>query len=232
MPLSSTVRAACVLTLVLGFPLASRPASAQPAWQGGVDFVTALPVGAFATTVGLAPGGLFWVDRQLGSSPFSLGGEFGGVVYGSENWTSAVVGAPNLSLNMSTSNDLLLWGLRLAAGRRTGRWRPYALASLGGQSLLTTTRASQPGITGDKVASTTDLSDSVLAYGGGIGLTRNLNASGRARLAIAARYSRGGPANYLTKGAIDRGGDSLHLDVSRTRTDTVLFTIGVEGGSR
>ena len=139
------MRPARVGALVVALALVASSADAQPGslnppkWQGGANFLAAWATGEFSENIDAAAGVLIQVDRRIGESVFSLGGEFGFVVYGSQDWTSTVVGAPNLKVNLVTSNNVGLLSARLRAGRQTGKWRPDVYGAIGAHGLWTDT---------------------------------------------------------------------------------------------
>ena len=47
---------------------------------------------------------------------------------------------------------------------------------------------------------------------------------------VSLRYMRGGTADYLVEGALRVEGSQVSRDISRSRTDTVAFYIGVAFG--
>ena len=70
----------------------------------------------------------------------------------------------------------------------------------------------------------------MFAYGVGAGVTRRLfsgDQGGGLSLDTGVRYARGGKAKYLTKGAIDRDDLMPTLNYSYSRTDTIIFDLGV-----
>jgi hypothetical protein len=214
---------------------AAQPAPAEPRkWQFGLSFAAGVATGEFAEHVDSAPGVLFFVDRQIHGSVFSVGGELVYLLYGSQDWTSTVVGAPNLKVKLTTSNNALMGLGHLRAARRSGNWRPYVDGELGAQGLWTETSIDL-GASDCRVlcpdVSATDLEDTVFAYGFGAGLTWRPSEGGVFGLDVGARYSSGGEAKYLTEGAIIRNPDGQPtVNVSRSRTDMLLFYVGVTVG--
>src|SRR4029453_8283742 len=126
-------------------------------WQLGLSFAEASATGEFANQVDSAAGVLFFIDRQVHNSVFSVGGEFVYLLYGNQDWQSTVVGAPNLKVNLTTSNNVGMLLGHVRAARRGGNWRPYVDGELGAQGLWTDTsidlgpsdcRALFPGVSG------------------------------------------------------------------------------------
>lgn len=214
--------------------------------QVGLGLLGAGAVGDFGAGVDGAWGALVHMDVGLGRSPFSLGGEFGGMGYGAES-RSVYIGnlipdIPNLSVKVNTDNEMWLGHLRVRAQRGVGRWRPYADGLLGFTRLSTRTSIKgalscssvlQAGVTcsSETAAEATNAKDSVPSYGGAAGVMIGFRQSPRSpRLDLSVRYHRGGVAEYLTEGAIVREGDRATFNLSRSRTDMVMAYCGVNIG--
>jgi hypothetical protein len=217
----------------------SSPAPVSPAgprhWQGGLGLALGVPVGDFSENVDIAAGVTGQFDYGLGGSPFSLGAEGTLLFYGSESRHVPLVGFPDLSVRVETSNQMALLHGRLRAQRRQGRVRPYVDALVGFNYLSTTTRVDADEVCVDNGScdddSRTDIDDLVLSAGGGAGVTFGFGAGPyTTRLDIGVRYLYGGEAEYLTEGGILRGGDPAALEPHRSRTDMVMIYIGVAFG--
>lgn len=162
------------------------------------------------------------------------------MVYGDKTGTGALglfPEFPDSSVEVRTVNAMLLLHARARVQRRSGRWRPYAEGLFGFNNLSTET--SIPGdldctvlpCSQSTVTEATNAQDVVLSYGAGAGLMIVFRpAPGFPKLDLSARYLRGGEAEYLTEGAIRVVDGQVILDVSRSRTDTVAFYIGVAFG--
>jgi hypothetical protein len=230
---------------------AQGPPTPVTKWQGGFGVLGAGAVGDFATHVEAAGGFAVYLDAALRDSMFSLGGELGWMLYGDTTRTvplgTLVPEVPDASVDVITENQMLLLHARLRAQRRGGRWRPYADGQVGFTDLFTNTSVEGafdctyvpggPFGSGYSDCSragggdTTNSRDFVFSYGGSAGVMVGFGSPPRiAKLDLAIRYHRGGEAVYLTEGAIQRTGEGIVLDVSRSRTDMVVLYIGMAFG--
>ena len=215
------------------------PAPAAPAgprrWQGGLGLALGVPIGDFSEHVDLSAGVTGQFDYGLGGSPFSLGAEGTILFYGSESRHVPLVGFPDLSVRVETSNQMALFHGRLRAQRRDGQVRPYLDALVGFNYISTTTSVDADEVCSDNGScdddSRTDIDDLVLSAGGGAGVTFGFGAAPQTpRLDIGVRYLYGGEADYLSKGGILWGRDPVGLEPHRSRTDMVMIYIGVAFG--
>lgn len=250
---SRTGRAATVLCWIFvvlrGLPAAAQGAagSAGPDrvnWEIGIDGLGAVPLGDFAAHIDAAPGISVYADWALRPTMFSVGGEVAWIGYGNTSRTEYLGGlipeVPNAAVDVVTDNSMLLVHGRLRAQRQQGRWRPYADGQVGFTELYTDTTVkgafectSVPN--GGSDCSQTESGhanharDFVLSYGGSAGVMMRFG-SWPVSLDLAVRYHRAGEAEYLTEGAVRTVGDQVVLDLSRSRTDMVLFCVGVAFG--
>jgi hypothetical protein len=242
--LSGTIAASVtcgMLTLVAQAANGQTPPVSRPRLQGGADFVQGFAVGDFRQRVNLAAGGLFQLDVGLGDSIFSVGGEVGMMGYGHESRkvdvSSLIPDIPGATLTVNTDNTMVLLHARLRAQRKTGRWRPYADALVGGNWISTDTSldCTATGINGTSgscdAPSATNAEDFLFSVGAGGGVMIAFTPRPAVpRLDLSFRYLRGGKGTYLTKGAIHREGSIATVDLSRSRTDMVAFYVGAVVG--
>lgn len=211
------------------------PPSSPRRWQGGFGLALGVPIGDFSENVDIAAGVAGQFDYGLGDTPFSLGAEGTVVFYGSESRRVPLVGFPDLSVRVETSNQMGLLHGRFRTQKREGRVRPYVDALVGFNYLSTTTR-----VDADEVCdgnddcdddSRTDLDDLVFSVGGGAGVTFGFgSAPHTTRLDIGVRYLYGGEADYLTEHGTVWGSDPVVYVPHRSRTDMVMIYIGVAFG--
>ena len=211
-------------------------------FQGGIGFVALKPVGAFSTFVPeSAPGVLLHLDYGLRDTLFRVGGEFAWAQYGQTTRTVAlgalVPEVPDASIDVQTDNALLTLHGRVRAQVRRGRWKPYADGLIGFTSLYTRSevQANEFCDDGSTCDSTSDdfthKRDFVLSYGGGAGVMfRILPGADAPSVDVSLRYIRGGTADYLVEGALRVDGIQVTREISRSRTDTVAFYVGVAFG--
>jgi len=207
---------------------------------GGIGGIIGAPVGEFHDNVQIAGGVTGHFGISLGDSPISLGVEASYLTYGGEDRMLPVGGLPDLTVSVSTSNDVYLFHGRTRAQKRAGRVRPYVDGLVGFSYLITTTgvdaKESCSSLDGsyscsDNGDSVTNLDDLVFSAGVGGGVMIGLGKSGSVRLDLSLRYLYGAQATYLTEGGIlwaDTGPPIL--DPHRSRTDMLLIGIGITVG--
>ncbi|HKQ80418.1 MAG TPA: hypothetical protein VJ810_42380 [Blastocatellia bacterium] len=222
----STVVPVCLLALFIGVPTIARAQERQ----AGFYFTTIVPHGQFSENVtnnGYGGGGQFLV--RLGPSPFLIGGDLGGVIYGSESRREPISSTiPNLQVRVRTTNNIFLAHSVLRVEPRTGLVRPYADGLIGLKYLYTRTSISDIS-DDDDIASNTDLSDTSLSYGfgGGLHIPLTKGPESRILLDMNVRYLRGSQAEYLKKGSIRQENGQAVFDVLSSRTDAIAVQIGV-----
>src|SRR5215813_1043916 len=216
----------CLLVVFIGGATIAR---AQE-YQAGFYFTTIVPQGQFKENItnnGYGGDGHFLV--RLGPSPILVGGDLGGVVYGSENHREPISATiPNLQVNVGTSNNIFLAHFLVRAQPRKGLVRPYADGLIGLKHLFTRTTISNLS-GGEEIASDTNLSDTTLSYGfgGGIQIPLTKSREGWITLDTNVRYLRGSQAEYLKKGSIRQVNGQAVFDVLSSRTDVIAVQIGV-----
>ena len=220
------VLSVCLLAIWIGFPNIARAQELQ----AGAYFTTIVPRGQFSENVtnnGYGGGGHFLI--RLGPSPFLVGGDLGGVIYGSESHREPISSTiPNLQVRVRTTNNILLTHFLLRVQHRKGPVRPYADGLIGLKYLYTKTTISD--LSDDEaIASNTDLSDATLSYGfgGGLQIPLTKQREGWITLDTNVRYLRGSNANYLKKGSIRQENGQAIFDVLSSRTDVISVQIGV-----
>lgn len=136
---------------------------------------------------------------------------------------------PEISASVATYNNILTAHARLRVQSREGRYRPYVDGVSGVRDIYTRSVLDlKEDLDNEYAASTTNLRDVGLSYGGGAGITIGIGTPTKpALLDISVRFVSGSSSNYLVPGAIRRDGDQLSLDLSRSRATMLLFYIGV-----
>jgi len=221
-----SVVSVCLLALFIGGATIAR---AQE-YQAGGYFMTIVPRGQFSENItnnGYGGGGQVLV--RLGPSPFLIGGDVGGVNYGSESRREPISSTiPNLQVRVSTYNSIFLAHSLLRVQPRKGLVRPYADGLIGLKRLYTRTSISDIS-GGEEIASNTDLSDTSLSYGfgGGLHIPLTKGPESRVLLDMNVRYLRGSQAEYLKKGSIRQENGLAVFDVLSSRTDVIAVQVGV-----
>jgi hypothetical protein len=142
---------------------------------------------------------------------------------------------PDVVVDIRTTNALLL-GLAFVRFQPQAGWlRPY-LDVLVGFHHLTTDTSVDDGYDAYGSISSNNYRDTVLSYGVGAGIVFPLLVFTRASdgsriwsidLDIGARYLKGGTAEYLTEGSIERHYGDVTYWTSRSATDLVSAHLGL-----
>lgn len=208
-------------------------AQPRPLIQFGGGGTIGVPIGDFSDNVDIAGGLYGHVGFGIGESPFSVGVEGTLLFYGTESRDIPLVGFPNLTVPVRTSNNMALFHGRLRAQKPTGRVRPYVDGLAGFNYISTRTSVdaddSCDGCDDDD-DSFTNVDDLVFSAGAGIGVMVALGSSPNpVQLDLAVRYLYGGEASYFTDGVVNWQELSLQAPY-RTRTDMIVINLGVAWG--
>jgi hypothetical protein len=196
------------------------------------DAVVSKPKGEFADYVdqgyGFNAGAMFRLDR---GGMLGLRAEIGGLQYGRERLPVAFDFSGRLSADVVTTNTIG-W---LSAGPQltlpTGAVRPYANVAWAVTNFRTTSSI-EDRQTRENFATTENASDfsSAVVFGGGLYIPIGGRTS-TAMLTIGGKYYYGGEATYLPEGGIEDNPDgSVTLHPARTKTDFVIWQLGVSVG--
>ena len=211
--------------------------SAEERFQTGGHFILGFPQGEFrsnADRIGL--GGDFYFAYHVPRSILSAGISIGFSIYGRETREEPLSPTiPEMIVDVSTTNSIVLGHLFLRLQPRTGMFRPY-LDGLVGFHYLTTDTTIHDNCDGDGDITSNNHNDLAFSYGAGAGtqvtLIQGIRQDNKQRLFsmdldIGIRYLRGGEAEYMKKGSIHREIDGVIYDVYRSRTDLVKAYIGL-----
>lgn len=202
-------------------------------YQGGIHFLLAAPQGDFEKNVdrnGYGISGQIAYSPQV--SPVMVGLEVAYLVYGDENRREPFsTTIPDVTVDVSTTNNILLSHLLLRLQSNAGFFRPYAECLVGLNYLFTRTEIQNRGRFDEEVASTTNFDDATFSYGGGAGVMLKVHESRKSRLLevlidFRFRYLSGGKAEYLKEGSIRRENGQVIYDVNKSTTDLATFQIG------
>ncbi len=203
--------------------------------MGGVHFQASFPQGDFKDNVDKNAYGFnaeFIYSPK--KSPLGIGLSFGYGIYGSESRREPFSNTiPDVTVKVTTTNNILLGHLVLRVLPKSGDLRPYADGLVGFNYLFTETKVSDRS-DGDEVASSTNIDDGVFSYGVGGGLLVHLGTSGKDGgsiilwdLDLGARYLLGGEAQYLKEGSITIDGSNVSYDFIRSKTNLLTARMGV-----
>ena len=162
-------------------------------------------------------------------TPFMLGIEFGKVEYDRQQ--------PKNSYNLigvRTVSSIIFFHALLRMQHDRGFFRPYLDGLIGVQGLKTT----MTNIDEDYEESTIELRDAALSYGVGGGMMLRVHRFekndregmvevGEVLIDFRVRYLFGGEASYVKKGSITREDGAFLFDRVRSRTDLLIYQIGV-----
>jgi len=133
-------RLASAVIVIFGIFLLNNELSAQN-FHAGLSFTTGFPQGEFSDNVdNVGLGGSGFIGYSFQDSPVMLGMDIGYMIYGSEtrsepfSWT-----IPDVSVDVSTRNNILLWHVFLRVQADRGKVRPYAEGLIGLKYLFTRT---------------------------------------------------------------------------------------------
>ena len=206
----------------------SRPLGPVRGYAGG-GLSGAAPVGVFGDYVdgGIGGAGHFgWNATPNG--PFSIRADVGVMVYGHERKRIPFPTAPRVSLDLTTTNNILAYSIGPQLMATAGSIRPYANAFVGGAYFFTQSSLSGTGNNGESFAQSENYHDNVLSYGAGGGFLFPV-AAGRAPVFVdvGARYVHNGTVHYLREGDIQDDGTTVTYTPTVSPANFVQFTLGV-----
>jgi hypothetical protein len=223
-----------LVALIFGSP----PAFGQDRYQAGGRFILGYPQGEFKQNVdSTGLGGDFYFAYHLPNSLFSVGVSVGFLIYGSETRAEPLSPTiPDVIVDVTTTNSILLCHLFLRLQPRTGRFRPYLDGLVGFNYLTTDTSIHDHDGWDEEDITSNNYNDLAPSFGAGAGAMITVveirtRERGRRVLSVdldlGVRYLRGGEAEYLREGSIRRGNGSVRYDVYRSRTDLLKVCLGL-----
>jgi hypothetical protein len=238
------MKTAAIALLALGLLVPTTVTSSGAGLMGGnfagaLHFSAGIPQGELSDQIGRNAYGL---DGQVfyspEGSPFAVGLDASWMRYGSESRREPFsTTIPDVTVEVSTSNNIVQGFFVLRGQLPKGPIRPYADVLIGFNHLYTETKISDSDNPAEEVASTTNQYDTALAYGLGIGVTipvyvQEVGSEGdklpfEVLIDGGARYLRGGEADYLKEGSIRREGGRVAFDTITSKTDLVRLHLGV-----
>jgi hypothetical protein len=237
----SVIRKIVVLAALLGLcpgelaAQAREGADERPRMRAGLSAAVADPRGEFSEYVNVGGGvaGFF----RVGIDPEGLVAlriDAGFLNYGNE--TKRVCLSPTIGcrieVDLTTSNNIVLFGLGPELALGIGSTRLYGNASVGLGYFSTDSHVE--GSLGDEpFASTHNYGDGGFAWTAGGGIEIPIAHAGRFPIALdfGLAYHRNGRREYLTRGGIiDEPDGSISFDVKRSEADFLLWRIGASVG--
>lgn len=198
--------------LVLFILLWHSPGYSVERFQVSLHFTLGFPQGEFRQNVDkVGIGGSGYFAYRFKESPFSVGASIGVLVYGSETRIELLNAAiPEVEVNVTTRNYILMCHLVFRAQPPEGKFRPYVEGLVGFHYLWTDTGVYNQGCCYKKIASSVNQSDWTWSCGAGCGLLMRVYEIRKNReqktfaifIDLGARYLKGGKAEYLREGSI------------------------------
>ncbi|GAB5520709.1 MAG: hypothetical protein RhofKO_29600 [Rhodothermales bacterium] len=223
--------------LLLATCLLSSTAIAQLRPQLDLNFATGMPQNEFNEALdAIGWGGNIFVGVGLGQSPMTVGAEFGFLVYGHEGREAPFSNTiPDVTVDVTTTNSMANGHFVLRLQPANGPVRPYVDGLVGFKYFSTTTSIEDQFDYDEPIASSTNFDDIALSYGVGGGVQVPLytgpfgddGSIGTVALNLGARFLWGGEAEYLRRGAIERGDGSYTVFPTRSTTDLLIPQLGV-----
>lgn len=211
-------------------------AQAQLRPQGSLNFSVGVPQGAFerhVDNVGLGINAFGGVG--LGRTPIVIGVDLGAQIYGFERRNEPFSNTiPDVTVDVETTNNILLAHLLLRIQPPTGMVQPYLDGLFGLKHFSTETSIHNENFNdGDPIASSTNFSDTALSYGVGGGLSvqvyRGRGGRGKVRgvyVNAGIQYLLGSEAEYLKEGSIERRNGQVFFTTEYSKTDMLIPQLG------
>ncbi len=225
-------------TLIIVGVLFIAPTASAQHLQASINLLLGQPQNEFQDNVedfGFGLGGNF--GYHFGASPIMLGAEFQYMIYGSQTrrvpFSETI---PDVTVEVETSNNILLFHALARLQSSTGTFRPYLDGLLGLNYFFTETSVRDEDGLDEPIASSTNQDDAAFSYGAGGGVMLRVYQSqkpaGGVKLSevlidFRIRYLFGGEATYLKEGSITVNDGQVAIDALRSRTDLLTYQLGV-----
>lgn len=242
-PLLALSATALLARLALPALLGAQP----PRYPTARDSVTG-PVRGYlgAALSGAAPVGVFgdYVQGGIGGAghagwnvipggALSIRGDVGVTIYGHERKRIPFPTAPRVSLDLTTTNNIVTYGVGPQLIATAGALRPYVNGFVGGAYFYTQSALAGTGSGGDSFARSENYHDHVLSYGGGGGFLIPASVGKNpVSIDVGARYVHNGTVRYLREGDIRDDGSSVVMNPTVSPANFVQFTLGISVGFR
>lgn len=216
-----------ILLVCSALAFAGASPSAAARFETGGHVLVASPTGDFNQVAGVGAGiqghGIWYVDPM---GTLGLRVDLGFVNYGSEDYDVPFSGTVPVTVRVSTTNNIALFGIGPHVSVPTGPLRPYGFATIGLGYFFTETSVKNRA-TGEAFATDTQQSDAVFAWGAGGGVKVPVTA--RLMIDVGAEYRVHRDARYVTEGGITQDGTTgdILVDVRQGDANLVLYKFGV-----
>lgn len=212
-------------------------------FYANLNFSLGFPQNEFKDNVdNIGLGGFGQFTYRLPETPVHVGASLGFLIYGSDSRKESFnPNIPEVKVDVTTTNSILIGHLLMKIQARSGTLRPYMTGLFGFNYFQTRTsvKSEDDWEDDEEIASSTNFDDATLSYGGGAGLlirvytpsTSEVRENGGLSgvyIDLGVNSLFGGEAEYLKKGSILQDDDgNLIYDVYRSKTDLVTWHIGV-----
>ncbi len=206
--------------------------------RGGLNFIISNPQGEFADNVtNTGFGAAIDFGWHPHGSPLVIGTNLGFVNYGRETrHVPFSLTIPDVTVEVTNTNNIVMFDLFVGVEPVYGAVRPYFGGMIGMSYLFTRTTIKDDNDL-DEIASSTNLSDVAFNFGpaGGVRFRvwenpEPVGAEVTVRdvlIDVGFKYMLGSEADYMKEGSIIRTGSNLEYDVYRSKTNLLIFQIGV-----
>ena len=134
-------------------------------------------------------------------------------------------------VDLNTTNNIFMGGVGLQLQAPSGPIRPYVGGTAGIGTFWTQTTVEGTDNDDQPFAQTTNHRDNTFAWSGVGGLTIPLNGAATVLADLGVSYQKNGEATYLPPGVLrDSNGDPVTREPVRSKTDMLLYRVGVRIG--
>lgn len=225
---------------VLLLTLLLIPSAASARLETGFGLSLAWPQSEFKDHVDFAFGGgarIGWGLRSESAAVVSLFGDINYLNYGRERRVAPFSQTiPEVAVDVVTDNYMFMVSPGVSFGLRKGAVRPYGEFFGGLTYIATQSRVENRGFSSDPIAESTTFSDFTynLGFGGGLKLLvwqkeidKAVTEVREALIDIKLTYIKGGEAEYLKKGSIERDEGTIYFDPIKSEINVLQLRIGM-----
>jgi len=211
--------------------------------EAGLGLSLAWPQSEFKDHVDFAFGGgarIGWGLASESAAVVTIFGDLNYLNYGRDRRLAPFsLTVPEVTVDVVTDNYMFMLSPGVSFGVRNGTIRPYGEFFGGLTYIATKSRVENRSLPSEPIAESTNFSDFTynLGFGGGLKLLvwqkeidMALTELREALIDIKLTYIKGGEAEYLKKGSIEREGGTIYFDPVRSKIDVLQLRIGMAFG--
>jgi len=211
--------------------------------EAGLGLSLAWPQSEFKDHVDFAFGGgarIGWGLASESAAVVTIFGDLNYLNYGRDRRLAPFsLTVPEVTVDVVTDNYMFMLSPGVSFGVRNGTIRPYGEFFCGLTYIATKSRVENRSLPSEPIAESTNFSDFTynLGFGGGLKLLvwqkeidMALTELREALIDIKLTYIKGGEAEYLKKGSIEREGGTIYFDPVRSKIDVLQLRIGMAFG--